>query len=241
MTRSRFKQFFNAESNSKSATRIQAVKVVRLTSCYFMSQLMILPSPFLNQLRDQCLSLVSTVMDDGDDLKYEKYRQIIVKLEKENCDLHEANLSLNKRLGLEVIMDTSSDSSEDDNNFKTVVNTQHYQIDGLFAKRYYFITNVSRYLLFTSKLQFHRFIQFQTKGDRYYLNETLKLRNGLVETLQKMNSTYPRNTADYDVEFLCRTVKSIFGKDVLQKFSKSRNLRDLTRSHLKFLKGVFMI
>lgn len=87
-------------------------------------------------------------MPGSDDPKYDRWREIVVKLEKENEDLHTANIRLNKRVGDEFIMDTSSESS-DENEFETDVNTRHYQVDGSLAKRYYYITNVSITVFFS--------------------------------------------------------------------------------------------
>lgn len=46
--------------------------------------------------------------------------------------------------------------------------------------------------------------------------------------------------ADYDVEYLYHAMRSIFKQKVLEDFFKSGSLRDLTSSHLKFLKGTYI-
>lgn len=59
----------------------------------------------------------------------------------------------------------------------------------------------------------------------------------VVNTLKKMNDTYPKNTEDFDEEFLYRAMNSIFEKKVLQSLIKSNRMQQLGPSHLKFLKG----
>lgn len=181
-------------------------------------------------------SLASSLASGSSDVD-PRIQEIVVKLEKKNEDLYVANLRLNQRVGLEEIIDSSSESS-DDNEFETAVNTRNYQIDGEFAKSYYFITTVriiSFYLV-----QSNRPFLFQTRGDRYYLNKTLKLKLEVVETLKKMNCSYPKMNADYDVEYLYHAMRSIYKQKVLEDFSKSGNLRSLGSSHLKFLRGTYI-
>lgn len=84
-------------------------------------------------------------------------------------------------------------------------------------------------------------ILLKTKGDRLYLNEKLKLSVDLVEVLKKMNSTYPKNSADFDTEFLQRAMKPMFSRDEMKMCIGANNLRKLDVSNLRFLKGISVV
>lgn len=77
----------------------------------------------------------------------------------------------------------------------------------------------------------------KANGDRLYLNESLKLKVDLVEVLKKMNSTYPKNSTDFDAEFLHRAMKPMFSRDELKKCFDANNLRRLDVTTFRFLKG----
>lgn len=70
-----------------------------------------------------------------------------IKLEKENFELQKTIISLNKLIGLQALCDSDDESSSDDvenvDLNRPEVNTNYHQTDGLFAKRYPYITNVS--------------------------------------------------------------------------------------------------
>lgn len=80
----------------------------------------------------------------------------------------------------------------------------------------------------------------QNKGDRLYLDGTLKMNLEAVLILKKMNVAYPKNSVDFDPEFVCRLLKSIFSKEELKKcsdHSTDSKLRGFNRRKLRFAKG----
>lgn len=77
----------------------------------------------------------------------------------------------------------------------------------------------------------------QTKGDRYYLGEEVKLSLNLVNVLKKMNSNYPESSADFDMGFITRLLGGIFRKGELEKCAKLSSLKSLNRPKLTFAKG----
>lgn len=73
-----------------------------------------------------------------------------IKLEKEIDSLRATVKSLNNRVGDEVVLSDESDESEDESfgiatGNRREINTRHMQIDGLFAAKYFYITNVGTY------------------------------------------------------------------------------------------------
>lgn len=76
-------------------------------------------------------------------------KQQIIKKEVENDALAVSLKKVNQRLGIEIITDseesdTTSDSDlSSSSNSTNIVNTRHYQLDAEFAKKYFFITDVS--------------------------------------------------------------------------------------------------
>lgn len=71
----------------------------------------------------------------------------------------------------------------------------------------------------------------------YGEDNQLILRFGVVETLKKMNRSYPKNQECYDDQFIRRVMKSIFKKEDLLHCAKSHCLRDLDFFKRSFLKG----
>lgn len=68
-------------------------------------------------------------------------------LTQQNILLRDVVKKLSSRIGDEIISE-DSDSTLDSNSeasFENPINTRHYQIDSLFADKYYFITNVSNF------------------------------------------------------------------------------------------------
>lgn len=71
-------------------------------------------------------------------------KQLFVEVKKENESLKKALQYANIRLGDQTVQNSSTSSIEDEvNNEENPVNTRHYQIDSLFAPKYFYITNVS--------------------------------------------------------------------------------------------------
>lgn len=81
----------------------------------------------------------------------------------------------------------------------------------------------------------------QSKGDRLYLDEGIKLNVQLVETLKKMNSTYPQQTSDYDAEFIYNAMKPMFSRAELGGCLKFNSLHYLKKDFRSFLKGSITI
>lgn len=68
----------------------------------------------------------------------------IVKLEEENAILRLILNKMSARIPTEVISDGSGEEEMcEELEGGMVVNTSHYQIDGMFATKYYFMSNVS--------------------------------------------------------------------------------------------------
>lgn len=69
----------------------------------------------------------------------------LIKLEKRNSDLRKTILELNKLIGVQALSDSDESTCDvDDVDFnRPEVNTSYYQTDAFFAKKFYFITNVS--------------------------------------------------------------------------------------------------
>lgn len=65
-----------------------------------------------------------------------------IKIEEYNS-LRKSVKKMNTRIGDEIIDDSESSLDEDYEEPENVVNTRHYEVDGQFAPKYYFITNVS--------------------------------------------------------------------------------------------------
>ena len=72
-----------------------------------------------------------------------------LQLKEENDRLKKTIKQLNERLGDEIIEDSEeSTSSVDGTEYKTLVNTRHYQRDELFASRCFYITDVGEWRYF---------------------------------------------------------------------------------------------
>lgn len=68
----------------------------------------------------------------------------LIKKENEIQTLRETLEKLNLYLGDELVVGSSGESDVEDNiSAPSVLNTRHYQLDSLFAPKYYFIMNVS--------------------------------------------------------------------------------------------------
>lgn len=76
----------------------------------------------------------------------------------------------------------------------------------------------------------------QAHADRLYLGETVKIKFDLVQKMKKMNSTYPKTSADYDEEFLFHLIKGIFAREEIIATNKTQKLTSLKKDQLKFLK-----
>lgn len=77
----------------------------------------------------------------------------------------------------------------------------------------------------------------QTRGDRLYLDEKLKVKISLVETLKAMNQNYPKTSADFDEEFLFLAIRGLFSAEEIAECSAQQKLIPLNRQTLAFLKG----
>lgn len=77
----------------------------------------------------------------------------------------------------------------------------------------------------------------QDKGDRYYLDGEVKFSLNLINILKKMNTSYPKNSPDFDVEFVRHLLKGILSQEQLSDCSKASSLRCLDRPKLKLAKG----
>lgn len=77
----------------------------------------------------------------------------------------------------------------------------------------------------------------QAKGDRLYLDHTVKIKLSTVDFLKRMNSTYPKTTSDFDREFLWNLLKGVFTKDELKACGNASSLLGLKRDKLKLVKG----
>lgn len=68
--------------------------------------------------------------------------EILARVKEENKMLRNALQTTFRRLGDEVIADSDSSLDDDDDEVQdSQVNTCHFEIDSLFAPKYYFITN----------------------------------------------------------------------------------------------------
>lgn len=68
--------------------------------------------------------------------------QMYIQVKEENEKLKNALKVCNLRLGDQTIANSSTSSVEDEVDDGNPVNTRNYQIDSLFAPKYYYITNV---------------------------------------------------------------------------------------------------
>lgn len=79
------------------------------------------------------------------------------------------------------------------------------------------------------------------KGDRLYLERTVKIRLKMVDQLKKMNSNFPKTSVDYDSEFLRHLLNEVFTKQELKDCGKSSKIRNLKREKLQLAKGSFTV
>lgn len=86
-------------------------------------------------------------------------------------------------------------------------------------------------------IQLITLLNFQSSGNRYYLDGSATLKLDLVKQLKKMNETYPTSTVDYDFVFLFPLLRSIFKTGELKQCAKSGQIKHLNREKLKFAKG----
>lgn len=78
---------------------------------------------------------------------------------------------------------------------------------------------------------------FQSRGDRYYNDDEIKLSLHSVTVLKAMNSTYPNSSRDFDKDFLFHLLREVFTREELVDCAKSSTLLKLNRPKLKFVKG----
>lgn len=81
----------------------------------------------------------------------------------------------------------------------------------------------------------------QSKGDRLFLDEELTLELSVIETLKKMNSNYPKNTSDFDAEFIFKIMKPMFSRQELKNCVQTNSLHSLKKGHRCLLKGLSYI
>lgn len=87
----------------------------------------------------------------------------------------------------------------------------------------------------------HTQIILQSKGDRYYLDGEVKIKLHTLQRLKKMNSTYPKTSADFDEEFLSILLQAIFGKEALLQCGQHNSLKHFNRPKLQLAKGTYMV
>lgn len=79
----------------------------------------------------------------------------------------------------------------------------------------------------------------QSRGDRLYLEGSLKVKLEVVKLLKKMNVEYPRSHEDYDEKFLITAIAAIFAEDELNSLSKAKSLKVIYGRKYVFLKSTY--
>lgn len=81
----------------------------------------------------------------------------------------------------------------------------------------------------------------QAAGDRFYLNETVKLRIGLIERLKKMNETYPKMHLDYDSHFMAHIMNALFTREELERCVHTGLIKHFSIAKMKLIKRKLII
>lgn len=169
----------------------------------------------------------------------------ILELKDENKLLRESIKKMNARLGDEIISDDDSiDSLE---NFEIEINTRHYEYDNQLTGGYWFITNVccrpfiliNKTILITF-LIFYLFL-FQSRGDRLYLKDSLKIKLEAIQLLKRMNVNYPQNHEDFDEMFLFQAMRALFTEADIKLCAESKSLKSIYGMKYLLYKGILAI
>lgn len=173
--------------------------------------------------------------------------KLVPELETENRVLRETLSKVNSQLGVQVI-DTSDDDSISDDVIagSPEINTRQKHLDGPFSADYYFVLDVSSYIfayLYDTPIICLACLLilvnlFQTKGNRLYLDGTLKIKFDKIGRLKKMNDTYPKCTQDYDGNFVLCLLNAVFNKKMLRAVGDSSSLRTFPVVELQFVKSI---
>lgn len=80
-------------------------------------------------------------------------------------------------------------------------------------------------------------------GDRYYINDSIRIKKATVSTLKNMNNSYITKSEDFDYRFLVYLLDDVFDKQTLEtssvytKKTNSTKFSALDRTKLGFIKG----
>lgn len=88
-------------------------------------------------------------------------------------------------------------------------------------------------LLFTKNNVFYS----QSKGDRYYFHETLKVEAKTIRKLKNLNESYPQNNVDHDIEFIYHLAVAIFKDMEIKGFLEEKNLKCFDVARLRFARS----
>lgn len=84
-------------------------------------------------------------------------------------------------------------------------------------------------------------------GDRYFLNNTIKLKYATVVTLKNMNNSFITKADDFDYRFLVYLLNDVFEKETLAissvyvKKTKTHKFSELNQEKLGFVQGKLVI
>lgn len=184
-------------------------------------------------------------VDKGTQTSPDDYDNLISQIKEENDALKHSIKNLNRRIGDEIIADEDSEQSDNGDEMMSPIHTHDPFVDHQFAKQYIYMTNVSMAWTFHCRIIrtmiytiFSSSLLSQSQGDRMYgENNHIVLKVDVLETLKKMNQSFPKNQPCYDRQFIYRVMKAIFKKKEVAKCAKSRKLRDLDYPKRHFLKG----
>lgn len=77
----------------------------------------------------------------------------------------------------------------------------------------------------------------QSRGDRLYLKDDLKIKLEAVQLLKKLNDNYPHNHEDFDEKFLFEAMRAIFTEVEIKQCFESKSLKSIYGSKFKLYKG----
>lgn len=80
----------------------------------------------------------------------------------------------------------------------------------------------------------------QSKGDRYYFHETLKVKAETIRKLKNWNESYPQNNLDYDIIFIYHLAVAIFKDVEIKGFLKKNTLKCFDVERLRFVRSKFI-
>lgn len=165
---------------------------------------------------------------------------ILQKIKEENNLLRKTIINLNERLGDDTISDSDDDVEHVGGNYKSNINTRHYEFDCLFASKYEFITNVSYHIFIRCNMllrkMFFTLIFSQSMGDRLYLDGSLKIKMDLIRLLKKMNDNYPSSHQDFDEKFLFHAMQAIFSSGEMKACWELKSFRGIYGKIFLFFK-----